>query len=45
VVSYSNALGCADIPLPEDWRVRPDDALVAELRQAPRVRAARFAYG
>jgi len=45
VVSYRNGIGAADIVLSEDWRVRPDEALVEELRQQPRVRAAGFSYG
>ena len=31
VVNYSNGAGTVDIPLPEDWRVRGEDRLVAEL--------------
>jgi DNA polymerase-3 subunit alpha len=45
VVSYSNATGSADVVLSEDWRVRPDEALVEQLRQQPKVRAAAFSYG
>jgi DNA polymerase-3 subunit alpha len=44
VVNYTNAAGSADIPLPEDWRVRPEDRLVAELAAQPRVRRAWFNY-
>jgi DNA polymerase-3 subunit alpha len=44
VVSYSNATGSAELPLPEDWRVRPEDRLVAELAAQPRVRRAYFKY-
>ncbi|GAB4471229.1 MAG: DNA polymerase III subunit alpha [Burkholderiaceae bacterium] len=44
VVSYSNGAGCADIPLSEDWRVRPDEALLADLASQVRVRGARFSY-
>jgi DNA polymerase-3 subunit alpha len=45
VVNYRNGTGCADFLLSEDWRVRPDEALVEELRQQPRVRGAGFSYG
>ena len=46
------ALGChyrvaapgAQIALPEEWRVRPDDALLADLRAQPRVKRAAFEY-
>ncbi|MDL1861274.1 DNA polymerase III subunit alpha [Betaproteobacteria bacterium PRO7] len=44
VVSYTNGVGCADIPFSEDWRVRPDEALLAELKSQLRVRGARFSY-
>ena len=44
VVSYSNLAGCVEIPLPEDWRVRPEDRLVADLVAQPRVRRAYFKY-
>jgi hypothetical protein len=44
VVNYSNVTGCADIPLPEDWRVRPEERLLAELAAQPRVRRAYFNY-
>ena len=45
VVSYSNAAGTVDVALPEDWRVRPDDRLIADLRGQARVRRASFSYG
>ncbi|UCG98958.1 MAG: DNA polymerase III subunit alpha [Burkholderiales bacterium] len=45
VVSYRNGVGAADVVLSEDWRVRPDEALVEELRRQPKVRAAGFSYG
>jgi len=45
VVNYSNGIGSADLVLSEDWRVRPDEALVEELRQQPKIRAAGFSYG
>jgi DNA polymerase-3 subunit alpha len=45
VVNYRNGSGSADLLLSEDWRVRPDEALVEELRQQPKVRAAGFSYG
>jgi DNA-directed DNA polymerase III PolC len=44
VVSYTNGVGCADIPFSEDWRVRPDEALLADLKSQLRVRGARFGY-
>ena len=44
VVNYSNGAGCADIPLPEDWRVRPEERLLTELSAQPRVRRAYFNY-
>ncbi len=44
VVSYANGVGCADIPLSEDWRVRPDESLLAELKTQLRVRSASFSY-
>jgi DNA polymerase-3 subunit alpha len=45
VVNYRNGVGSADVVLSEDWRVRPDEALVEELRRQPKVRAAGFSYG
>jgi DNA polymerase III subunit alpha len=45
VVRYQNAVGCADLALSEEWRVRPDETLIAELKQQARVRGAGFAYG
>jgi DNA polymerase-3 subunit alpha len=45
VVHYRNGAGCADLLLSEDWRVRPDETLVDELRQQAKVRAAEFSYG
>jgi DNA polymerase-3 subunit alpha len=44
VVSYTNASGTVDVALPEDWRVRPDDRLIADLRGQARVRRASFSY-
>jgi len=44
VVNYSNGTGTVDIPLPEEWRVRGEDRLVAELVAQPRVRRAYFNY-
>jgi DNA polymerase-3 subunit alpha len=44
VVRYRNAVGSADLALSEDWRVRPDDELITELKQQPRVRSAAYAY-
>jgi DNA polymerase-3 subunit alpha len=44
VVNYSNGSGTVDIPLPEDWRVRGEDRLLAELGAQPRVRRAYFNY-
>src|SRR5262249_10487281 len=45
VVGYRNRDGSADVALPETWRVRPDEALVAELKTQPKVRGAYFKYG
>jgi len=45
VLCYRNAEGSADLPLPDDWRVRPDDRLIADLCGHNRVRGARFSYG
>jgi DNA polymerase-3 subunit alpha len=45
VVHYCNGIGSADLLLSEDWRVRPDEALLAELKQQPKVRAAEIRYG
>ena len=45
VVSYRSGASVADVALPEDWRVRPDEALVADLRSQARVRSAYFNYG
>jgi DNA polymerase-3 subunit alpha len=45
VVGYRNGIGAADVVLSEDWRVRPDEALVEELRRQAKVRAAGFSYG
>jgi DNA polymerase-3 subunit alpha len=45
VVEYSNGVGRVDLALPEDWRVRPDDSLLAALKSQARVRAAGFSYG
>jgi DNA polymerase-3 subunit alpha len=44
VVNYSNGAGSVDIPLPEDWRVRAEDRLVAELVAQAKVRRAYFNY-
>jgi DNA polymerase-3 subunit alpha len=45
VVNYRNGTSSADLLLSEDWRVRPEETLVDELRQQPKVRAAEFSYG
>jgi DNA polymerase-3 subunit alpha len=45
IVCYSNASGTVDVALPEDWRVRPDDQLIADLRGNTRVLRASFSYG
>jgi DNA polymerase-3 subunit alpha len=44
VVRYRGAIGTADLVLSDDWRVRPDEALVEELRRQPKVCAAEIAY-
>jgi hypothetical protein len=45
VVKYSNSVGRADLALSEARRVRPEDALIDDLKQQARVRSTRFAYG
>jgi DNA polymerase-3 subunit alpha len=45
VVGYRNRDGAADVALPEAWRVRPDEALLAELKTQPKVRGVYFKYG
>jgi DNA polymerase-3 subunit alpha len=45
VVGYRNGEGMADVSLSEEWRVRPDEALLAELKAQPKVRSAYFNYG
>jgi DNA polymerase-3 subunit alpha len=45
VVGYRNGEGSADVALPEAWRVRPDEALLAELKTQPKIRGAYFKYG
>ncbi|MEP6609287.1 MAG: OB-fold nucleic acid binding domain-containing protein, partial [Burkholderiaceae bacterium] len=44
VISYRNGAGSVDLALPEDWRVRPDDRLAADLAMQPRVRRAYYNY-
>jgi DNA polymerase-3 subunit alpha len=45
VVGYCSPAARVDLALPEAWRVRPDEALVAELKAQARVREAYFNYG
>jgi hypothetical protein len=45
VLSYHNGTACADLPLPQRWSVRPDDALLAQLRTQTTVKQAGFLYG
>jgi len=45
VLHVANSNGCADIRLPDAWRVRGDERLLEELRAQPRVRGADFSYG
>ena len=45
VLHVANRSGCADIRLPDAWRVRGDERLLEELRAQPRVRGAGFSYG
>jgi len=45
VVHYCSGAGSADLMLSEAWRVRADEALLAELKRQPRVRAAQVTYG
>ncbi len=44
VISYSNRAGSVDVALPEEWRVRPEDRLAADLAMQPRVRRAYYNY-
>jgi DNA polymerase-3 subunit alpha len=44
VISYSNGTGSVDVALPEEWRVRPEDRLAADLAMQPRVRRAYYNY-
>ncbi|MFY8120962.1 MAG: DNA polymerase III subunit alpha [Burkholderiaceae bacterium] len=44
VLGYRNAQASAQIALPEEWRVRPEDALLADLLVQPRVQRAAFEY-
>ena len=44
VISYSNGAGSVDVALPEEWRVRPEDRLAADLAMQPRVRRAYYNY-
>jgi hypothetical protein len=44
VLGYRNAQASAQIALPEEWRVRPEDALLADLLAQPRVQRAAFEY-
>ncbi len=44
VISYRNGAGSVDLALPEDWRVRPEDRLAADLAMQPRVRRAYYNY-
>jgi hypothetical protein len=44
VLGYRNAQASARIALPEEWRVRPEDALLADLLAQPRVQRAAFEY-
>jgi len=44
IVCYRNASGSVDVALPEDWRVRPDDQLIADLCGQTRVLRASFSY-
>ena len=44
VITYSNRAGSVDVALPEDWRVRPEDRLAADLAMQPRVRRAYYNY-
>jgi hypothetical protein len=44
VVAYSNGAARVEIPLPDAWRVRAEDRLIADLRAQSTVRSAEFAY-
>ena len=45
VVGYRNREGMADVSLPEEWRVRPDENLLVELKAQPKVLSVYFNYG
>ncbi len=45
VLHVANRGGCADLRLPDAWRVRGDERLLEELRAQPRVRGVGFSYG
>ncbi|MGE5337399.1 MAG: DNA polymerase III subunit alpha [Gemmatimonadota bacterium] len=45
VLHVANRGGCADLNLPDAWRVRGDERLLEELRAQPRVRGVGFHYG
>ncbi len=42
VISYRNGAGSADVALPDEWRVRPEDRLAADLAMQPKVRRAYY---
>ena len=44
VLAYRNPDAAATIVFPDDWRVRPDDHLLDDLRSQPRVRAVGIEY-
>ncbi|MEO8188172.1 MAG: OB-fold nucleic acid binding domain-containing protein, partial [Burkholderiaceae bacterium] len=44
VISYSNGASSVEVALPEEWRVRPEDRLAADLAMQPRVRRAYYNY-
>jgi DNA polymerase-3 subunit alpha len=44
VLRYRNAAGCADLLLPDAWRVHAEESLLTDLRAQPKVRCAHFNY-
>jgi DNA polymerase-3 subunit alpha len=45
VLAYSNGEASVELPFADDWRVRPEEQLAADLCRQARVRAATYVYG
>ena len=45
VLAYSNGEATVELPFADDWRVRPEEQLAADLCRQARVRAATYVYG